>query len=713
MVIRARKGFAAVLALVGAWPTVVAARCDDVVPPAAAPVAKKRMVAADDILRLRDIGQPDGSMYNQPSPLAVSPDGRSLAFVINRADPETNTYCRALAIVALGGPWAPRVIDRGGEIINYPLMGRGMTIDAGFPQVITPAWSPDGRWIAYLRRDNGRTQVWRARADGGGAQMVTHLDNDAEAVAWSGETSRIVFAANPGMPGEREALEREGRQGWLYDARFSPMIGSRPMPAVLPRTIFSIAPDGSDMRPAEGSERLIPLSPRSGGSVLAMAQSGDGRSVSTRNRAGAGILTLEVVVAERDGRETVCRHEACSGRVTGAWWMPGSRDVVFLRREGWAKGEMGLYRWTPGSARPPVRVLQTRDVLLGCVMAPEGLVCTRENATRPRYVALVDPRTGSGRPIFDPNPEFASIELGKVERLTWKNDRGIEGRGDLVLPPGYQPGKPLATVIVTYRSNGFLRGGTGDEYPIHPLAAKGFAVLSLENLASVEGERPGLSDKQLFKEGQKDWAERRSQLSSQETAARLLIARGIADPARIGISGLSNGASSVRFALINSTMFAAASASTCCVDEQGVTTYAGIAVANDFTSTGYPAPGEDPGDFWKPYSFVENAARMDKPLLLQVSDEEMLLALPTMTALQAARKPVEMIVFPNEHHMKWQPIHRAAIYERNIDWFAFWLQGRVDPDPAKREQYRRWTLMRDGPIPSPYVRPPGETKVPG
>jgi hypothetical protein len=52
-----------------------------------------------------------------------------------------------------------------------------------------------------------------------------------------------------------------------------------------------------------------------------------------------------------------------------------------------------------------------------------------------------------------------------------------------------------------------------------------------------------------------------------------------------------------------------------------------------------------------------------------------------------------MYVFADEYHVKWHPAHRLAIYERAIDWFDFWLNGREDPAPAKREQYSRWRAL--------------------
>jgi len=48
---------------------------------------------------------------------------------------------------------------------------------------------------------------------------------------------------------------------------------------------------------------------------------------------------------------------------------------------------------------------------------------------------------------------------------------------------------------------------------------------------------------------------------------------------------------------------------------------------------------------------------------------------------------------------KWianQPRHRLEIYERNLDWFRFWLKQEEDPDPTKTKQYLRRRRLRDG-----------------
>ena len=55
----------------------------------------------------------------------------------------------------------------------------------------------------------------------------------------------------------------------------------------------------------------------------------------------------------------------------------------------------------------------------------------------------------------------------------------------------------------------------------------------------------------------------------------------------------------------------------------------------------------------------------------------------------------DIYVFPDEPHIKFQPRHKLTAYERNLDWFRFWLQGYEDPDALKAAQYRSWRRMKE------------------
>jgi dipeptidyl aminopeptidase/acylaminoacyl peptidase len=166
---------------------------------------------------------------------------------------------------------------------------------------------------------------------------------------------------------------------------------------------------------------------------------------------------------------------------------------------------------------------------------------------------------------------------------------------------------------------------------------------------------------------------------------RLLIGRGIADRDRIGITGLSDGSSTVQFAAINSHMFKAGSASGCCWDPFQ-DAFLGPDTARAFHSFGWPQLVDYNSGVWNRMSLVQNARAVEFPLLIQQSDDEFRGALASYTALQQAGNPVALFVFPGEHHIKWQPAHRLAVYERNIRWFDYWLKGIGTKDEWNENQ---------------------------
>jgi dipeptidyl aminopeptidase/acylaminoacyl peptidase len=679
-----------------------AAACEDLL--ATRPAAGgTRPLTAADLLGLRDIGRPDGALVAGARPIAVSPDGREIAFMLLRADLARNSYCLGLATMSLQPAAPPRLIDRGGEIILGEGDYRGVILPTGFPALLAPAWSPDGRRLAFLRRDQGLTRLWTIQRDGrqwGEARPLADAPVDIAQFAWSPDGQGIVYALREGQMAEQAALAREGLSGFHYDARFVPMVGSTPMPlASTPLAYRYHDIDTNAERVASDAERaLLGADPIHYASEPLMAIGPDGRRISAVPLTPNPASEQRLVVRDGGGRTWRCEDRSCRGRFVGLWWMPGGDALLYLRREGWNMGRMALYRWQPGRS-PSRQLLATDDVISGCAVAGARLVCLQEGANQPSRLVAIDPARGRSTLLFDPNPDYATIRLGAVERLQWRTDAGLEVRGDLALPPGYDraTGGRLPLIVTTYRSNGFLRGATGNEYPIHLFAARGFAVLALDRPApNFAVQRQEGDPEKLRAANSRGWAERRSMHSAVMNGIDAVIAMGIADPARIGITGLSDGASTTAFALINSRRFAAASISTCCLEPWSVASTIGPAFAAMMRRQGYPAATSDDQDFWAPASLIRNAGRIDTPLLMQLADEEYLTAIDVHAALRELSKPVDMYVFPHEHHNKWQPRHRMAIYVRNLDWFAFWLMGEEDPDPEKAGQYAIWRALRSG-----------------
>jgi dipeptidyl aminopeptidase/acylaminoacyl peptidase len=649
-----------------------------------------RALVPEDLVRLRDVGPVDpNQQYDRL--FSVSADGTHAAFQLRRGDPAANSFCIAMMVVDIRAGGLARVVDRGGTFLRLSYDFRGKAeFPNGFADPITPRWTPDGRSIVYRRRDAGPVQLWRAAADGSGSAPLTRSADDIGDFRITADGSRVVYATRPGLRAALAAIDRESLSGYHYDDRFAPSASDRPFaPAPLPRAVWVLDLASGATREATPAEV----------GLLGTDSVEEGSWTETPTVAGARAW-VEVpdptlypmrgrLRARTRARDFVCNAPECAD-ASFPWWASGK--VRFVRREGWANAATAIYEWTPG-ALGVRRLYVTDDFLLSCVPTGPALTCLREGSTQPRRLERLDPGSGRREILFDPNPEFARLTLGKVERLRARNSFGLDAFADLVLPVGYRPGRRYPLVVVQYNSRGFLRGGTGDEYPIQAFANRGFAVLSFNRppMVGLKGETDFIRMEQVNLKG---FADRRSVLESLEAVVREAIARGIADPDRIGITGLSDGSSTAGFALLHSKLFSAYAMSSCCWDTN-LAMRIGPSAAREFYAMGYPRTTDDRPEakaFWQDIAISPNARQVRAPILVQVAATEALSALQSHTVLRELNRPIDMFVFPGEGHVKWQPAHRLAVYARSIDWFDYWLNGAK---PAGRaSEVAHWDALR-------------------
>ncbi|KUR75367.1 Atxe2 family lasso peptide isopeptidase [Novosphingobium sp. Fuku2-ISO-50] len=666
------------------------------------PVARAiedRRLRAEDLVRLRDIGANfdtpiwAGQVPGNPKAIALSPDGTRLAFEMRRADPANNSFCLGMFVLALDHEAKPVPIDTGGELIRY--RDNDFRGKAGFPYGLAvnrlPTWTSDGKAVLFLKQVNGTVQVWRAEADGSGSRAVTHGVDDVLDFRIAADDRTVVYKAQPEYRQGLKAIDAEGLSGFHYDARFSPMTSSRPfVPGPLPYSTWvqTDTPGAQAERASKAQEALFNWGSAVPPKAMAAVTSPRGEQAWLAIDGEHFPPQMKLSARLANGKVIECPSAICPGNISDMWWASNGR-LRFMHREGWDREAIAIYEWKPDEG-PPQRVFRTNDVLASCVPDQDAVICLRDGSLRPRYIDRIDLPSGRDTDLLDPNPEYRTLQLGKVERLHWRNAQGLEAFGDLVLPVGYEPGKRYPLIVVQYESRGFLRGGTGDEYPIQLFAAHGFAVLSVNQPQFVGYGARTLAEAQ--RSADKGFADRRSNQSSIEAGIKLAIDRGVADPDRLGITGLSDGASSVYYALINSHLFKAAAFSSCCWDSS-LAISVGPGAMPVFAET-YPSVMSDSDPVWDPVSIAKNAARLDVPMLIQEPESELMNALTAITALQDHHQPAEMYVFPGEYHVKWQPAHRLAIYRRSLAWFEFWL-GSEEPIDASKEELARWTALRE------------------
>ena len=77
--------------------------------------------------------------------------------------------------------------------------GVARRLTAGISEPSTPCYSPDGRWLAFVGRDEQHPEVYAMAAEGGPARRLTWLGTDTLVRGWTSD-GRIVFVTTQGQP---------------------------------------------------------------------------------------------------------------------------------------------------------------------------------------------------------------------------------------------------------------------------------------------------------------------------------------------------------------------------------------------------------------------------------------------------------------------------------------------------------------------------------
>ena len=108
----------------------------------------------------------------------VSPDGRTVAYVVLSVDREANEYRSAIWTARTDGSEQPRQITSGAR------------------RDTSPRWSPDGSMIAFTsNRERDWAQLYVIPVAGGEPRRLTDLRQDASEPCWSPDGRRILVTS--------------------------------------------------------------------------------------------------------------------------------------------------------------------------------------------------------------------------------------------------------------------------------------------------------------------------------------------------------------------------------------------------------------------------------------------------------------------------------------------------------------------------------------
>ncbi|MGY1744876.1 S9 family peptidase [Blastococcus sp. SYSU D00695] len=634
----------------------------------------------DDLALLRTPGSP-----------AVAPDGRVAVVAVTRPDPAGDRYRSQL--------WA---VPTDASAPARPLTSGGRDTD--------PAFSPDGRWLAYLgATGDGPPQVHVLPAAGGAARRLTDLPLGAGAPVWSPDSRRLAWtartgpAADPGAPRLVTTL-RARRDGVGYvDGRPSqvhvldlpddladdgvPVPGPvvvtegeadctdvcwRPDGAELAfvsarhptadrdlRTdVFAVRPDGTGLRRVTGTRSLCSRPVWSpDGAVLHVTAVPDlgpgGLDVAGRARtlccvpAGGGQLEPLLDPAADAGGPGTPHPVVTAGGV-----------LVGVRR----RGAVELLRVPPGGGE--AEALVDGPFTVHGVGAGGGVVVATvgHDASAGELVAITPGRrrllTGFGTALG---------ATGRVHRLRERTARTAGGpavHGWVALPGGPGP----HPVLLSVHGGPFAQSGWSLLDEVQVAVTAGYAVLRCNPRGSA-GYGQAHASAVAGAWGSVDADDVLAFLDDALADPGLRL-----DAGRVGVTGAGYGGYLAALLLGRTDRFAAAVVEGAPLEPHslaGTSDVGWYAVEQAF--------GPDPAR-WSERSPLADAGAISTPTLLVYGEED--LRCPAeqgrqlFVALTRRGVPAELLLFPGEGHdlpRSGRPRNRVARLEHLLRWWARWL----------------------------------------
>lgn len=672
-----------------------------------------RDVTVSDIARLRDIDS-----------LSVSPDGKRFAILVRQADPARNDY-RTGWFVGDFTRQALNYVGDGGEARLLVGPSGGSTGDFGGS---VARWSPSGNWIAYTRKVDGAVQLWRSPMDGGPQEQVSHNAGDVRDFIWDSD-DRLLFSAEPSriqLAAEREEAARRGFRLDSYDYLARAISGQppdRPLSAnpeifavdlalkteraatageraafdASRRLRFSAKPGGTESAPANHSGAVAPAVPRGDGAAVWMVK------VDPNQSGQVPVVRFVASLSGRDEDKVTCLDPACTGQLfLKSWWSADGQEVLFQRLGGDALADIQFFAWNPSTASVRRIASLSDSTVRDCDLYGERFVCLREGKLEPRHVATIAVADGRLTRFANVNPEFSRLRLGKVERIEWETPPGSvalgyppKARGFLLYPPGYNPKKRYPIFIAPYVADGFLRGDAGDEHPMLAYSAAGMIVLNTQfpmAWGTLAECGDFLCSSARAYDPKKGYPHLETLQASTFGGLDAAAKRASIDLRRVGIGGVSHGAFVPIYMLQKADRLTALSVAGGSWNIQEY--YGGRLRAPYDPLVGKADQWPANPEFWAAIDIGEHLDTVEAPILFHLADREISSSARLLRQLSDARLPFEAYGFTDELHLKWQPAHRLAIYQRNLDWFRFWLMDEVDGAPEKAAQYADWQKLR-------------------
>ncbi|MFN8528851.1 MAG: S9 family peptidase [Anaerolineae bacterium] len=661
---------------------------------------QQRLVEPADLFRLKFITEAE-----------LSPDGERIAYTITRVDAEKEQEFAAIWMLNLS-------------------TGDNRQFTSGTARDSSPRWSPDGKQIAFLSTRGERPQIYVIPVDGGEARAATSMKQGVGSpAAWSPDGKQIAFttaaAETPRDPSKpyrvtRHVYRLDGAE-YLDDSVQTIYIQAVDAQDAKPRALTNDklmnsspqwSPDGKEilflssmfpdkfdtffghLRIANVETGAIRSITDSWGQVNTASWHPDGKQIVLTGGPHGRLIgsKSDLWVMSAEGGTPECRTAGLTVGVDGGLQedMPVagiiSRNIITDDGQ-WAYarvqvgGTIHLYKVALTGSESCVPLLEGDRAVMFQGGGSGRLVYMVSEINHPIDLWVSDTNGKNERQLTNINADWLSgVKLPTIEHLLFPGSDGVQVEGWLLLPPEGAAPYPMTLNIHGGPHSAF---GHSFHFDSQMLCGAGYAVLMINHRASL-GYGDAFSTAIRGDWGNLDYNDL---MAGVDTA----IAKGYADPDRLGVFGISGGGNLSCWIVANNRRFKAA------VPENPVVNWVSMYGVSDISAWFAVeelggAPHEIP-EVYARCSPITNAHTCTTPTLLIQGEHDWRCPAEQSeqfyTTLKANGCTVEMLRMPNSPHagaIMGAPAVRKAQNDALLEWMNRYVLGKIEsPAEAKSE----------------------------
>lgn len=652
----------------------------------------KRPIAFDDLISMKRLADAQ-----------ISPDGRSVVYVVNAVDKQANRGKRSIWMVPASGGEARQLItsSRNDD---------------------TPRWSADGKWIAFLSSRDGAPQIYIAAADGSSPRKVTSVPLGVADFTWSPDGKTFAFSsevypecadlkctAQKAEAADASKVKAVIADRLLYRHWSDFKLGKRSHVFVVaaeggePRDVtpgdfdsppfslgdplaYDFSPDGKELCFSRNTDKVEATStnsdlfivPLMGGEAKRITgnnkgydstprYSPDGKWIAYRSqeRAGYEADRFKLMLYNRQSGAVKELTSGFDRNIGEMVWSPNSQNLI-IGAEDEGRELIGSISINGGG----VKSLIAKTASNGISLSSDGktLAFTRSSLTMPAEVFAANADGSNTRQLTKTNAALlVQLDMNPAEDFGYEGALKAKIHGFIVKPPQFDKSKKYPMILLIHGGpQGAWLDNWGYRWNAQMWAARGYVTVLINPHGST-----GYG--QAFTEQiSGDWGG--AVYDDLMKGVDYVVKQGYVDPARIGAAGGSYGGYMVNWMLGHTDRFKAF------VSHAGIFNSVSMYATEELWFQEWEfkgTPWEKPELYtkWSPHL---HAAKFKTPTLVVHGELDYRVpigeGIQLFSTLQRKGVPSKLLYFPDEGHWILKPQNSELWYKTVLDWFDQWLK---------------------------------------